>query len=527
MTGRGMRYLIPVWIIGLLLTFGIFRAALKERPGTSLLPEVSAVGPEIAEPPSLRPVNGVLDVTLTAKPARVEVAGRTLLTNVYNDLYIPPVLRLRRGDELRLKFVNETGQSDLGVKHRQVSNVHYHGMAIPPVQPADDIYMLVPPAGGIVKHEHAHKHGDEGKHVDHTLGADIMATNSYDYRWTVPADHATGLFWYHPHPHGMSEAQVLGGMSGMLVIEDLIERLYPELHGLKRRTLILKDIALPGSDDDPKTKTINGVLGGVIHIAPGAFEIWEIGNLGADAYFDLAIDGHRFWLLEQDGNALDRPLEIDHVFLPPASRARVVVEAGNTGLYGLRTRAVDTGSAGDPNPEVLLATLNVGCGSPPGDAGSIRARLSQSAAGEGGRAARIAALPVTRSRTITYTESDDGKVFFIDGREFDINRIDVDVTLGDVEEWIIVNDTDERHTFHIHQLDFLVQSVAGNPLETAGMRDNVDVPFRNPKTRVPGVVKVKIPFTNPLIVGKFPFHCHILEHEDGGMMANVRVRPRD
>ena len=128
------------------------------------------------------------------------------------------------------------------------------------------------------------------------------------------------------------------------------------------------------------------------------------------------------------------------------------------------------------------------------------------------------------SRTITYTESKDRKSFFINGREFDINRIDVDVKLGDVEEWTIVNDTDERHTFHIHQLDFLVQSVGDNPLETTGMR--VDVPFRDPKTRVPGMVKVKVPFTNPLIVGKFPFHCHILEHEDGGMMANVRVRAR-
>jgi len=109
---------------------------------------------------------------------------------------------------------------------------------------------------------------------------------------------------------------------------------------------------------------------------------------------------------------------------------------------------------------------------------------------------------------------------------FDISRIDVDVRLGDVEEWTLINNTDERHTFHIDQLDFLAQSVNGNPLEMTGMRDNVNMPFRDPKTHAPGIVKVKIPFTNPLIVGKFPFHCHILEPEDGGMMANVRVRPR-
>jgi suppressor of ftsI len=510
-------------------SFGAVYYATRYVPPPA--PIVSADGPELPEPPVLRSVNGVLKMTLTAKPARVEVAGRTILTNVYNGLYIPPVLRLKRDDELRLKFVNETERSETGIKHRQVSNVHDHGMAIPPLQPADDVYMLVPPPGGIIKdHHHDDDKDDKRKHVDHTIGADIKATNAFDYRWSVPADHNMGLFWYHPHPHGMSEAQVLNGMSGMLVIDGLVAARYPDLEHLKTRTLILKDIQLPGADDDdPKTKTINGVLGSVIKIAPGAAEIWEIGNLGADAYFDLAIDGHKFWLLEQDGNALDRPIEVDHVFLPPASRARVIVEAGTAGLYGLRTRAIDTGSAGDPNPEVILATLNV-TGSPvSADSAAVRASLALNAATlqpDQSREKDVAALSVTRSRTITYTESADGEVFFINGREFDINRIDVDVTLGDVEEWTIVNDTDERHTFHIHQLDFLVQAVPGNPLERTGMRDNVDVPFRDPKTKAPGIVKVKVPFTNPLIVGKSPFHCHILEHEDGGMMANALVRPK-
>lgn len=522
------RLALTVAIIPLVavLTFAAVYYATRYVPPP--LPIVSADGPELPEPPVLRSVDGVLAMTLTAKPAPVEVAGRTIITNVYNGLYIPPVLRLKRGDELRLKFVNETERSETGIKHRQVSNVHYHGMSIPPLQPADDVYMLVPPAGGILK-EH-HRDDDKDKHLDHTIGADIKPTNSFDYRWTVPADHNMGLFWYHPHPHGISEAQVLNGMSSMLVIDGLFAARYPDLRHLKTRTLILKDIQLPGADDDdPKTKTINGVLGGVIKVAPGAAEIWEIGNLGADAYFDLAIDGHKFWLLEQDGNALDRPVEVDHVFLPPASRARVIVEAGSAGLYGLRTRAIDTGSAGDPNPEVILATLSVAGEPDSGDGAAVRASLALNAATlqpDQSREKEIAALPVTRSRTITYTESDNGEVFFINGREFDINRIDVDVTLGDIEEWTIVNDTDERHTFHIHQLDFLVQSVVGNPLERTGMRDNIDVPFRDPETKAPGIVQVKVPFTNPLIVGKFPFHCHILEHEDGGMMANAVVHPK-
>ena len=68
-----------------------------------------------------------------------------------------------------------------------------------------------------------------------------------------------------------------------------------------------------------------------------------------------------------------------------------------------------------------------------------------------------------------------------------------------------------------------MQSVPGNPLESVGVRDNVDIPFRDPKTKTPGEVWVKIPFTNPLIVGQFPYYSHILEREDGGMMGNLRV----
>jgi FtsP/CotA-like multicopper oxidase with cupredoxin domain len=106
-----------------------------------------------------------------------------------------------------------------------------------------------------------------------------------------------------------------------------------------------------------------------------------------------------------------------------------------------------------------------------------------------------------------------------------MERIDAEVKLGDVEVWTLVNDTDERHTFHIHQTEFLVLSTGGNALEAPGVRDNIDLLYRDPKTKKPSEVKVKIAFTNPVIVGKFPYHCHILEHEDGGMMQNIRVVP--
>lgn len=96
--------------------------------------------------------------------------------------------------------------------------------------------------------------------------------------------------------------------------------------------------------------------------------------------------------------------------------------------------------------------------------------------------------------------------------------------LGDIEEWTIINRTGERHVFHIHQLDFLVTKMKGQALDYEGLRDVIDVPEAT--NGVPGDVTLIVPFTNPVMVGKFVSHCHILEHEDKGMMANIVVLPR-
>jgi len=117
-----------------------------------------------------------------------------------------------------------------------------------------------------------------------------------------------------------------------------------------------------------------------------------------------------------------------------------------------------------------------------------------------------------------YSESEDGNTFFIDGKTFDMNRTDIRVKLGAVEEWTIRNNADELHTFHIHQGPYQLTEINGVPQPVDDHRDIVDVPIR-------GEVKVIIPFTNPLIVGRFVYHCHILSHEDKGMMATIEVTP--
>ena len=150
----------------------------------------------IPEPEVLESKGGVLNVTLRQSPASVVVAGRRFTSNVFNESYIPPVLKLRRGDRLALTLQNRIGPADNQIDVPMETNLHYHGMSITPIAPGDDVFL----------------------HVG--SGADYL------YEWDVPASHAQGAHWYHPHAHGLVETQILSGMSGMLVIDGLLDH-YP------------------------------------------------------------------------------------------------------------------------------------------------------------------------------------------------------------------------------------------------------------------------------------------------------------
>lgn len=451
-------------------------------------------GLDIPEPEIINSRNGVLQVTLTQAPARITVAGRSFTSNVFNGQYIPPVLKMQRGDRLELELVNRIDKADIQIDGPQSTNLHYHGMVVPPKAPGDDVFL------------------------------DVGAGASYAYTWQVPMNHEQGTHWYHPHSHGLVEPQILSGMSGMLVVDGLIPQHYTAFLGLRERHLLLKDIVLPNADPDAaNTKTINGLLGGTLRMRPGEMQVWNLGNLGADAYFDFAVDGAQLWEINRDGNVLVQPKPLSSVYLPPGGRSTVVVVAPlQIGNYGVRTLAVETGPQGDPNPEVRLATLAVG--GAPVDSTALQARLllpADSPNTIGDTPAELLSLPITRRRVVTFSETPDGNTFFIDGKEYDPGRDDITVTLGDVEEWTLRNVSGERHVFHIHQLDFLVTSVNGQPVPPENLNDVVDLPYA--QNGVPGEVKVIIPFTDPIMVGRFVYHCHIVGHEDAGMMANLVV----
>ena len=300
-----------------------------------------SLGPPLVEPQIVSARNGVAELTLEAAPSRVTVHDKTFISNVYNGQYTPPVFRLRRGDELQLRLVNKIGPADVQIDETQATNLHYHGMSVSPRPPADDIYLVIPSLQMIENPALAHNHS----------GMEMRDNYVYEYRWKVPEDHDQGPFWYHSHAHGEAEGQVLSGLSGLFMIDGFINDWYPSLNGAQERILVLKDIELPGADDSaPKSKTINGQKNPTIAMTRAQPQIWQIGNVGADAFFNLEVEGLEFWILSRDGNPLETPYKETPLWLPPGARMTVFITAPATGQYRLISREIDTGPQGDPNP---------------------------------------------------------------------------------------------------------------------------------------------------------------------------------
>jgi FtsP/CotA-like multicopper oxidase with cupredoxin domain len=426
------------------------------------------------EPPSISSRGGLLPVTFSAARSSIRIGDQVAVAEVYNGAYLPPTLRVRPGDVIRLRLVNRLDEP---------TNLHTHGLHVSPGGNADNVFLTVPPG------------------------------QSQDFEIRIPANHPPGLFWYHPHAHHLSNEQVRNGMSGALIVEGLLDS-FPALRGIRERVLLLKDIQLEKGQIANRSigvgtiRTVNGLVDPTVVLRPGETELWRIGNVGANLYYRLRLDGHRFFQIARDGNRFARIVPTDELFIPPGGRIEVLVRGGERGVHLLRTLAMNTGPAGNQYPAAVLATVQV-------EGTAVTPRTLPTTL-----------LPVqdlrrrvTAHRTVVFSEGelpDGGDVFFIDGKTFDPNRIDTRVRLGAVEEWTIRNDSDELHDFHIHQTGFQLVEVNGVPQPLDGYYDTVNVPVR-------GEIKIIIPFTDPVMVGKFVYHCHLLSHEDKGMMATIEV----
>ena len=415
---------------------------------------------------------------LTAAPGTVRLGAVTLPGFLYNNAYLPPLLRTGIGGVMRIRFKNDLPEDP--------SNLHFHGMGVSPKGNSDNVFVHVHPGQDFQYEVNIPAHGHQGP----------------------------GLFWYHPHAHGVVSKQILGGMSGGLVV-DGFESYFPILKDLPERFLFIKHV----EHTEGEIISINGLVNPVVAIRPGEVQFWRIAHIGATLFIKFRIEAMPLYVIATDGHPLSRPQRLTELFVGPGQRIDAIVIGPPAGEYAMQTIPFQNQAWRAPDPAQQIATVVASGTQASAQAAEIEI-LGQQVQGTRW-IDEVRKTPIARRRTLSYSRTDDRQMFMIDGQVMDENRIDQTVKLGDTEEWTILNTDQQYHSFHIHQTAFLVTEINGVPQNEDSLRDTFSVP---PATDIgSSSLKVIIPFTNPVIVGKFVYHCHAVDHEDKGMMGVVEV----
>jgi len=580
--------------------------------GTGLVPQGHAIR-------ELQSSNGSLDLTMTVRQQDDQ------LCYVVDGIAEAPLLRLRPGDHLTITLRNEINDPSLidtfvpthylsqpngeiaaaqdampvqsGMKHEATgaTNLHLHGFPIPPVAPQDETLKTC---------------------ADPATGSQACGTRQIVYRYVLPANMPTGLYWYHPHIHGEVQAQMLMGLSGPIVAEgpdDDARR----AQGIEDRVLIVrqtadteegrdvippkgavlksmthesmnheamamdsmpshtmasaslnidteKEVACGKALADPITLNGAPIVGGrpldqdiaLFNIPAGHQQLWRLVNGATDFYLNLALIDENgrpqpikvvSWdgVPQADDKGHPEALHdtIEPQLVSPASRIEFLINSPPEGkTFYLVSRQFDTGCAGDDNPERLLARVAA-----QDDGKRLPKAASPAEAKQDSRIGIFAGLLAAKTmghRRLALTEYP--RPGYVDASDFFLTEMkpgaviqpyhmngapNFSVKAGVVEEWDIENWTRELHAFHTHQVHFRVLAVNGRPLADPPLRDVINVPFATPVDPAkpdgalkPGIVRIKIVFP-PEFVGDVPIHCHLVDHEDNGMMAVVHVEP--
>jgi FtsP/CotA-like multicopper oxidase with cupredoxin domain len=543
-------------------------------------------GSAVPEPQDLRSQDGVLQVDLAIHEKK-QPDGSTRYCYLMPDGTASPTLRVKPGDLLIVRLRNDL--TDFGAAFAGADRTK--GQALPfPIPLCTSRKSSDPCSSGAMTptSTNLHFHGLTAPpvcHQDDVLKTSIQPEDPpFEYRLRIPADEPPGLYWYHPHIHGYSKVQVLGGASGALIIEG-IERANPALVDLPERVLVIRDQDLLNPDAPPsKSEPIvpknqldrdgdsanNGTGFGKpakdlsvnfvpvpypdyppasLTMKPGERQLWRVLNASAITYLNLAILFRRaaqpLGIVALDGVPIHfngspaPPVEwVNHIGVPPGARVEFIVDGPPLGVPALLvTRTVDTGPDGENDPNRALVSIIAAA-----DASEPRATLRSNpepllpaARPWVGNVAPVRVRKLYFSERVENPNDPNSPTTFyltVDGqtpKPFDPRSElpDIVVKQGDVEDWIIENRSMELHDFHTHQLHFQLRDWSGIPVNEPFLRDTVNVPYYNGRMLRYPSVRLRMDFRDPNTVGTFVYHCHLLEHEDGGMMGRIRVEPAD
>lgn len=531
-----------------LMTFSVFVAGLTILFIFTVKGEAQAsyVDPVCVRPEAGSVVNNPPEIwnPNASHPAKFKVINIASGQNCYlvNGNMEAPTLRLTPGKkDLVLRLTNRLeGQSQPvtqqtlclgGMAPPNSTSLHYHGLNVSPKCRQDEVVKTI-----------------------------IKPNETFEFNLKIPKNEPPGLYWYHPHIHMLSEGQVLSGLTGAIIIEG-IKKYNQQAAKLPERVFVLRDLdpnTFPDSDTEQPAKDIsinsvpiryrgNGQYDppAVIKMAPNQKQFWRVANTAADTYFDLQVtyDGKAQELglvardgipINADGQPKNKTLPVNHILLPPGGRAEFIINGPSASVLDAKFLTLKYDTNADNDPQRTIARIDTRGQFNPTSFTSSTAPSVNLTEEMGDRFSGLMKMIPIQNRRLYFSQNDSLKEFYItvEGntpKVYNPNFTTPDITVneGTTEDWIVENRALEAHAFHIHQIHFLVLD-SPDSSEIKTLRDTINLPpwDGNPTTAYPKV-KLRMDFRGlqkgTSIAGTFLYHCHILEHEDGGMMAPIQV----
>ncbi len=435
--------------------------------------------------------------SLSASPAELKFPDSLRLSGLgFNGAVPGPTIRHASGQKLDIQFKNNVGQKSI---------IHWHGLIVPPAMDGHP--------------------------------KDAISNGSYNYQFKL--DQRAGTYWYHPHPHKITGEQVYRGLAGFFIIEDEEEKALGLPSGNYEIPLVIQDRRANESGEIVYNPTMpeqmmSGFLGDIILVngMPVPFHEVEAGTYrlrilnGSNArIYKLAFENDMpITVIGSDGGLLPEAVETHNLLIAPGERADILVDFSQVtdkNRVQLISKPFDV-----PGSGMMGGMQNMMGGDAP-EQGAGFALLEFRIGESSGQ--KPVELPNMLSESNFPTESDTNRTrtirlamemmngHTINGRKFEMTRVDERVEQGSTEIWEFINNSNVPHPMHVHAVQFKVLERTGSrgllPTES-GWKDTVLV--------MPGET-VRVIMNFYAAKGLYVYHCHNLEHEDSGMMANMEI----